>query len=91
MVLFFALLRLSFLKTFQYRGYVFISLISTFIQVFVQISLWLALFKANPTVQATTFHDMINYLALTGLLSLIKLEGPGQLLSRRIVYGSIAS
>lgn len=91
MMLFFTLLRLSFIKTFQYRGYVFINLISAFIHVFVQISLWLALFRGNPVVQATTFNDMINYMALTGLLSLFKLEGPGQLLSQRIIYGSIAT
>jgi ABC-2 type transport system permease protein len=90
MILFMALLRLSFLKTFQYRGYVFINLISTGIQVFVQISLWLALFTANSVVQETTLNDMINYLALTGLLALTKLEGPGQLLSQRIINGSIA-
>lgn len=89
--LFFTLFKLSFIKAFQYRGYILINLFSTFVRVFVQISLWTALFRANPVVQNTTFNDMIIYMALTGLLTLFHMSSAGDRLSHRILQGSIST
>lgn len=69
----------------------FFNLLSVCINVFVQISLWMALFRADPVVRDTTLHEMINYLALTGLLALLKMESPGARLGQRIMNGSIST
>lgn len=89
--LFFTLFKLSFIKAFQYRGYILITLFSSIIGVFVRVSLWMALFRANPVVQNTTFHDMITYMTLTGLLFLFNMSGIGDRLAYRILHGSIAT
>lgn len=90
-ILFFTLFKLSFIKAFQYRGYILVTLFSALLDVFVRISLWTALFRANPVVQNTTFNDMINYAALTGLLMLVQMSGVDDRLANRILQGSIAT
>ena len=47
--------------------------------------------RANPVVQNTTFHDMITYMTLTGLLFLFNMSGIGDRLAYRILHGSIAT
>jgi ABC-2 type transport system permease protein len=89
--LFFTLFKLSFIKAFQYRGYILITLFSSIIGVFVRVSLWTALFRANPVVRNTTFHDMITYMALTGLLLLFNMSGAGDRIAHRILQGSIST
>lgn len=90
-MLFLSLLKLNFIKSFQYRGSMIINFFGAFIALFVEISLWLALFRVNPVVKSTTFNDMINYMALTALLSLFSMAGPGYMLSERISNGSIST
>ncbi|NLY89308.1 MAG: hypothetical protein GX085_06765 [Firmicutes bacterium] len=89
--LFFTLFKLSFIKAFQYRGYILITLFSSIIGVFVRVSLWMALFRANPVVRNTTFHDMITYMALTGLLVIFNMSGAGDRIAQRILQGSIST
>jgi ABC-2 type transport system permease protein len=86
-----ALFKLNFIKSFQYRGAIIIKFIGSFIRLFVEISLWTALFKASPIVNGTTFNDMINYMSLTAILTLFSMSGPGNQLSDRIMNGSISS
>lgn len=90
-LLFLALFKLNFLRSFQYRGYMIIRLIGSFVSVFVEISLWTALFNANPLVRGTTFNDMIRYMTLTALLGLFRLSGPGRELGYRITSGAIST
>ena len=90
-MLFLAIFKLNFIKSVQYRGSILVKLIGTLISVLVEISLWTALFKANPIVKGTTFNDMINYMAITALLTLFAMAKSGDSLSHRITSGSIAT
>ena len=49
------------------------------------------MFRANPVVRNTTFHDMITYMALTGLLLLFNMSGAGDRIAHRILQGSIST
>lgn len=89
--MFTALLKLTFIRNFQYRGYLIINYIAMITRLFVEISLWWALFRANPEVKGTTFHDMINYLAITAFLGLFSISQAGYRLSNRISSGAIST
>lgn len=77
-----------------YKTNAIISILSQFLQIFVQISVWVAIFRGKQEVSSNdgfiSLDDMINYILLTTLVSLLVGNSVIQMIDNKIKTGSIA-
>jgi ABC-2 type transport system permease protein len=79
----------SFQQQYAYRANAYIRIISTLINLSVQISVWEALIKGRESVNGITFSDMVNFVVINMIALSLSNTDIGSRLAEKISNGSI--
>lgn len=80
----------SFQRRYTYNVSSLLSVFSALVKVFIQVSLWTALFNNRIAVKGITFDNMIVYIVINTILSSLTCSNVGKMLAQRVKDGMIA-
>lgn len=81
----------AFQQRFAYRVNFFVSSIGNFLWIFIQVSVWQALFEHNATVEGISLTDMISFVILNLFITSLSRTNLGVRLGERINSGQIVN
>ena len=89
MGVYFEFIKKSYQQQYAYRANAYIRIISTLINLSVQISVWAALIGSGGSVKGITFSDMVSFVVINMLVSSLSHTDIGNRLAEKISNGSI--
>ncbi|WP_164821232.1 ABC transporter permease [Paenibacillus koleovorans] len=90
MAVFFEFVRKSFQQRFVYRMNSYVAIISTWLGLFIMISVWQALFRGKEAVNGVTFEDILNLVVINTVVGSLLRSRMGQKIGERVADGTIS-
>lgn len=84
-------LQKSFQRKYFYRANSYINILGSIFSLFIQISVWQALFRKHATVSGVTLYDMVNYVIINMVISSLIWSNAGNKMAEKVRDGSIAA
>ena len=91
MELYIEFVKKSFQERYAYRFDFFVTFIGSIMAIFIQFSIWSALYNKNEAIHSVTLTDMLNYVVISTFVMALTRSNVGQVIADRVSNGSIAT